>query len=39
MKRRNLNGEDAYRWIQKRSMDTRKTMIEVADAILLADEL
>lgn len=39
MKRRNLNGEDAYRWIQKRSMDTRKTMLEVADAILLADEL
>lgn len=39
MKRRNLNGEDAYRWIQKRSMDTRKTMLEVAEAILLADEL
>ncbi len=39
MKRRNLNGEDSYRWIQKRSMDTRKTMLEVADAILLADEL
>jgi signal transduction protein with GAF and PtsI domain len=39
MKRRNLNGEDVYRWIQKRSMDTRKTMLEVADAILLADEL
>ncbi len=39
MKGRNLNGEDAYRWIQKRSMDTRKTMLEVADAILLADEL
>lgn len=39
MKRRNLNGEDAYRWIQKRSMDARKTMLEIADAILLADEL
>jgi GAF domain-containing protein len=39
MRRRNLNGEEAYRWIQKRSMDTRKTMLEVAEAILLADEL
>jgi GAF domain-containing protein len=39
MKRRNLDGDAAYRWIQKRSMDVRKSMLEIADAILLADEL
>jgi two-component system, response regulator PdtaR len=39
MTRRNLSGEDAYRWIQKRSMDARKSMLEIAEAILLADEL
>ena len=39
MERQSLNGEDAYRWIRKRSMDSRKTMLEVAEAILLANEL
>ena len=39
MDRQSLNGEDAYRWIRKRSMDSRKTMLEVAEAILLANEL
>jgi GAF domain-containing protein len=38
MKRRNRTGEEAYRWIQKRSMDTRKSMREVAEAILLSEE-
>lgn len=37
--RKNFSGEDAYRWIQKKSMDTRKSMLEIAEAILLADEL
>lgn len=39
MDRQSLNGEDAYRWIRKRSMDSRKTILEVAEAILLANEL
>ena len=39
MHRRQMSGEDAYRWIQKRSMDTRKSMQDVAEAIVLSDEL
>ncbi len=38
MRRRNMKGDEAYRWIQKRSMDTRKSMLRVAEAILLSDE-
>jgi signal transduction protein with GAF and PtsI domain len=38
MTRRGLSGVDAYRWIQKRSMDTRKSMTEVAEAILITEE-
>ena len=38
-KRRDRSGKEAYRWIQKRSMDTRKSMREVAEAILLSEEL
>ena len=37
MDRRNLTAEDAYRWIQKRSMDTRRSMREVAEVIILAE--
>lgn len=36
--RRGMNGEQAFRWIQKRAMDSRKSMREVAEAVLLADE-
>lgn len=39
MCRREMNGEEAYRWIQKRSMDTRKSMLEIAEALILSDEL
>jgi len=39
MERQSLNGDDAYRWIRKRSMDSRKTMLDVAEAILLSNEL
>jgi signal transduction protein with GAF and PtsI domain len=39
MRRRQLSGAEAYRWIQKRSMDTRKSMRWVAEAILLSEEL
>jgi signal transduction protein with GAF and PtsI domain len=39
MERQSLGGDEAYRWIRKRSMDSRKSMLEVAEAILLANEL
>jgi len=39
MRKRNMTGETAHRWIQKRSMDSRKSMREVAEAILLSEEL
>ncbi|MFC1821259.1 GAF domain-containing protein [Thermodesulfobacteriota bacterium] len=39
MRRRNMEGNDAHRWIQKRSMDTRKSIRSVADAILLSEEI
>lgn len=39
MSRRQMNGEEAYRWIQKRSMDTRKSMLEISEALILSDEL
>ncbi|MDF1594068.1 MAG: GAF and ANTAR domain-containing protein [Desulfobacterales bacterium] len=39
MQRRKLSGEEAYRWIQKRSMDTRKSLRLIAEAILLSEEL
>ena len=39
MRRRNMNGNDAFRWIQKKSMDSRKSMRHVVEAILLSEEL
>ena len=39
MRKRNMKGDEAYRWIRKRSMDSRKSMREVAEAILLTEEL
>ncbi len=39
MTRRGLTGPDAYRWIQKRSMDTRKSMREICEAIVLTEEI
>jgi signal transduction protein with GAF and PtsI domain len=36
---RNLKVDAAYRWIQKRSMDSRKTMRQVSEAIILSDEI
>ena len=38
MKRFGLPGDEAYRWLQKRSMNTRKSMRQVAEAVLLAME-
>ena len=37
MRERELSGEEAYRRIQRKSMDSRKSMREVAEAIILAD--
>ena len=39
MERSKISGDEAYRWIQKRSMDSRKSLLEVAEAILLANEI
>jgi AmiR/NasT family two-component response regulator len=39
MDRHGLSEAEAFRRIQKRSMDTRKSMREVAEAILLASEI
>jgi AmiR/NasT family two-component response regulator len=39
MRRRQMSGDDAFRWIQKRSMDSRKSMRHVSEAILLSEEL
>lgn len=39
MQSRNLSGEDAYVWLRKRSMDSRKSIREVAEAIILSNEI
>lgn len=39
MKGRDLTEEEAFRLIQKQSMNTRKTMREIADAVILASEI
>jgi signal transduction protein with GAF and PtsI domain len=38
MTRRGLSGVDAYRWIQRRSMDARKSMRDISEAIILTEE-
>lgn len=39
MKEYNLTEEEAYKKIQKRSMDSRKTMKDISEAIILAKNL
>lgn len=39
VKKLNISGEEAYRRIQKRSMDIRKPMREIAEAIILTSEI
>ncbi|MFH1625004.1 MAG: GAF and ANTAR domain-containing protein [Pseudomonadota bacterium] len=39
MRERGLSGEEAFRRIQKQSMNTRKSMRELAEAIILAKEI
>jgi AmiR/NasT family two-component response regulator len=39
MGKRGKTAEQAFQWLRKRSMDTRKPLRQVAEAILLAEEL
>ena len=39
MHRKHMKGDEAYRWLQKRSMNTRKSIRRVAEAVLLSEEL
>jgi two-component system, response regulator PdtaR len=39
MKKRQKTSEQAFQWLRKRSMDTRKPLRQVAEAILLSEEL
>ena len=39
MHSRKINGDDAYGWIRKRSMDSRKSIREVAEAVILSNEI
>ena len=39
MSNEGVSEDEAYRRIQKLSMDKRKKMVEVAEAIILADEI
>jgi len=39
MSRMNIPGDEAYRWLQKRSMDSRKSLRRIAEAVLLSQEL
>jgi two-component system, response regulator PdtaR len=39
MTRRKMAGEEAFRWLQKRSMTSRKSMRQIAEAVLLSEEL
>ena len=39
MHQRRITGEKAYAWMRKQSMDSRKSMLEVAEAIMLSHEI
>lgn len=39
MHRRKMKGDEAFRWIQKRSMDSRKPLRQIAEAIILAEDI
>lgn len=38
MQRWSMSGEQAHRWMQKRSMDSRKPLRQIAEAVLLSEE-
>lgn len=37
--RKNISSTEAFRWIQKKSMDSRRSMGEIAEALILSEEL
>ncbi|MBT3386536.1 MAG: GAF and ANTAR domain-containing protein [Desulfobacula sp.] len=39
MNNRQMTGDEAYGWIRKRSMDSRKSIREVAEAVILSNEI
>lgn len=39
MHKKDMTGKEAYRWIQKKSMDSRKPMRYIAEAILISEEI
>ncbi len=39
MHNRRMTGDEAYGWIRKRSMDSRKSIREVAEAVVLSNEI
>jgi len=39
MTKKNFSAEKAFRWIQKKSMDTRKSMKEIAEAIIISQDI
>ena len=39
MQKRKIKADEAYRWLQKRSMDSRKSIRQIAEAVLLSEEL
>jgi len=39
MTKKGLSPEKAFRWIQKKSMDTRKSMKEIAEAVIIAQDI
>jgi signal transduction protein with GAF and PtsI domain len=39
MTKKGLSPEKAFRWIQKKSMDTRKSMKEIAEAVIISQDI
>jgi signal transduction protein with GAF and PtsI domain len=39
MVKKNLPADKAFRWLQKKSMDSRKSMREIAEALIISQEL
>jgi len=39
MAKKGFSGEIAFRWIQKKSMDTRKSMRDIAEAVIISQDI
>ncbi|HUU41227.1 MAG TPA: GAF and ANTAR domain-containing protein [Desulfatiglandales bacterium] len=39
MEKKGFSGEKAFRWIQKKSMDTRKSMKQIAEAVIISQDI